>query len=253
MNDSTHLLDRRTYLKATGAIAAVGSAGLAGCVGDDTSVEATGTLATRVTDQPGDIGDFESCIVTIQGMWTKPTGVDDEDVDVDDGDNGEDEDTDGDEDEDNGGDEEEEPPDLSDAREYHEFDEPQEADLVLLQDGETDLVDERELLVREYEFLQLDVTDVDATLTDGGDADVSTPGEAPLQFKERFEIREAQRTVFTADFTPVRRGATGSYLLQPVAQGTTVEYEDVEDDEEQAADGDGDADDDADGDADDDQ
>lgn len=246
MNDSTLLLDRRTYLKATGAIAAVGSAGLAGCVGDDTSVEATGTLATRVTDQPGDIGDFESCIVTIQGMWTKPTGVDDEDDEDDDGEN------DGDNDEDNDEDEEE-TPDLSDAREYHEFDEPQEADLVQLQDGETQLVDEQELAAREYEFLQLDVADVDGTLADGDDADVSTPGNAPLQFKHRFEIREGQRTVFTADFTPVRRGATGSYLLQPVAQGTTVEYEDVEDDEEQAADGDGDADDDADGDADDDQ
>ena len=232
MYDSNHLLDRRTYLKATGGIAAVGSAGLAGCVGDDASGEPTGTLATRVTDQPGDIGDFESCIVTIEGLWVKPAGVDDEDDEGDDDGNDEDDD-------------EEETPDLSEAREYHEFDEPQEADLVQLQDGETQLVDEQELAAREYEFLQLDVTDVDGTLADGGDAEVSTPGNAPLQFKERFEIREAQRTVFTADFTPVKRGATGSYLLQPVAQGTTVEYEDLEDEQEDAdGDGDGDANDD---------
>ncbi|MDR5672708.1 DUF4382 domain-containing protein [Halalkaliarchaeum sp. AArc-GB] len=242
MYERDHLLDRRTYLKATGGIAAVGSAGLAGCVGDDASGGATGTLATRVTDQPGDIGDFESCIVTIEGLWVKPAGVDEED---DEGDDGNDGDNDEGNDENNDEDEEE-TPDLSEAREYHEFDEPQEADLVQLQDGETQLVDEQELAAREYEFLQLEVTDVDGTLADGGDADVSTPGNAPLQFKHRFEIREAQRTVFTADFTPVRRGATGSYLLQPVAQGTTVEYEDVEDEED-------DSDGDADGDADDDQ
>jgi hypothetical protein len=31
--------------------------------------------------------------------------------------------------------------------------------------------------------------------------------------------------VFTADFTPVKRGQTGSYVLQPVPDGITVEYE----------------------------
>mgnify|MGYP006919956659 CR=1 FL=1 len=35
----------------------------------------------------------------------------------------------------------------------------------------------------------------------------------------------ARRTVFTADFTPVKRGQTGSYVLQPVPDGITVEYE----------------------------
>jgi len=63
-------LDRRSYLQATGA-AALGTVGLAGCVG-----RATGTLATHVTDQPADIGDFESLIVTIEGVWLGPDAAD---------------------------------------------------------------------------------------------------------------------------------------------------------------------------------
>jgi len=62
-------LDRRTYLQATGA-AALGAAGLAGCVG-----RATGTLATQVTDQPADIADFASLVVTIEGIWLGPEGA----------------------------------------------------------------------------------------------------------------------------------------------------------------------------------
>jgi hypothetical protein len=112
------------------------------------------------------------------------------------------------------------------GREYYEYDEPQEADLVDLQDENTQLVDERELDASTYEFLQLDTDGIDATLKDGSSATVETPGEAPLTFNQQFEIRENSRTVFTADFTPVKRGQTGSYVLQPVPDGITVEYED---------------------------
>lgn len=189
------IINRRTYLKTIGSVSVIGA--VAGCLGS----EDTGTLSTRVTDQPGDIADFESCIVTIVGMWLGPqnaeSGDDDEDIEP-------------------------------SGREYHEYDEPQEADLVQLQDGATQLIDERELDVAEYEFLQLDTDGVDATLTDGESAVVEVPGEAPLTFNAPFEIRENTRTVFTGDFTPVRRGQTDEYLLQPVAQGITVEYEDEE-------------------------
>jgi hypothetical protein len=107
---------------------------------------ATGTLATQVTDQPGDIADFESCIVTIEGIWLKP----------------------------------------------------------------------------------IDGTETEsATMTDG-EAEVDTPGNALLQFTRQLEVREGQRTVFTGDFTPVKRGQTSRYLLQPVASGTEVSYETVE-------------------------
>ncbi|WP_435069024.1 DUF4382 domain-containing protein [Haloplanus sp. C73] len=207
---------RRDYLRATTGLAAAGLTGLAGC---SSAQATTGTLATRVSDQPGDIGDFETCVVTIAGFWVKP-GTEDEDD--------EDNDTTATatttESESDGT----ETPDESDEREYYELESPQEADLVELQGDRSALIGEQELETGTYAYLQLDVTGVDATLADGGEATVTTPGNAPLQFKQSFEIREDTRTQFTADFTPVKRGQTGSYLLQPVASETTVSYESVE-------------------------
>lgn len=233
MADRTPDLDavsRRTYLQATGA-AALGAAGLAGCVG-----KATGTLATRVTDQPADIGDFESLVVTVEGIWLGPEGaVSGADGNETDGENATDDgdDVDGNETDDG----ESEPA----GREYHEFDEAQEADLVQLQNGETQLIDERDLAVNSYQFLQLDVSNVDGTLEGGDEADVDLPGNAPLTFNEEFEVRENTLTSFTADFAPVRRG-NGSYLLRPVPQGIEVSYEesgDGADDDGSDADSDG--------------
>jgi hypothetical protein len=226
-------LDRRTYLRATGA-AALGAAGLAGCVG-----RASGTLATRVTDQPADIGDFESLVVTVEGFWLGPEGAepDDEDADGNETDDGEDSDAgDGETSGGNETDGEEEA-----GREYFEFDEPQEADLVELQNGETQLIDERELQTGEYPYLQLDVSSADGTLTDGSDATVDLPGNAPLKFNEAFEIRENTRTTFTADFAPVLRG-NGRYLLRPVPSGIEVEYEESADSEDDESSGDNETD-----------
>ncbi|MFW5919810.1 MAG: DUF4382 domain-containing protein [Halanaeroarchaeum sp.] len=189
---TSSVIDRRTYL-ATAGVATAGIVGVAGCLGGSE----TGTLATQVTDQPGDIADFESCIVTVVGMWLGPEGAE------------------------AGDEEDEEPAD----REYYEYDEPQEADLVELQGENTELVDERELDVSTYEFLQLDTDGVEATLEDGSSATVEVPGQAPLTFNEQFEVRENTRTVFTADFTPVNRGGTGRYVLQPVPEGITVSYD----------------------------
>jgi len=192
---------RRDYLRATGGLAAAGAVGLAGCMGGAEAT--TGTLATQVSDQPGDIGDFESCLITIAGFWVARSDADDEATDT----------------------ATDTATATADDREYHEFDEPREADLVELQGDRTALLGEQELETGQYTFLQLDVTGVDATLDDGGEATVDTPGEAPLKFDQSFEIRADTRTVFTADFTPVRRGQSGSYLLQPVASETTVSYE----------------------------
>ncbi|WP_178916431.1 DUF4382 domain-containing protein [Natronomonas gomsonensis] len=192
-------MQRREYLIATGSVAA--GASLAGCIGS-----ATGTLATQVTDQPGDISDFESCVVTITELRIKPAS--------DDGDDADGNETDG-----NGTDADDES-----AEETYEVDDA-EADLVELQDGNTQLVDEQELDAGDYEYLKIQVSNVDATLNDGSDADVSTPGDAPLKFNQSFEIREDTRTVFTADFTPVKQGQSGGYVLQPVADGTEVSYE----------------------------
>lgn len=216
MTDSTNSVRRRDYLKLTGGAVAASSVGLAGCLGSDDNV--TGTLATQVTDQPGDIADFQSCVVTIDGLWVKPYSGDGDDDDETDEENGDD-----DIDEQN-----EDDVDQSDGRTYYEFDESQDADLVDLQGENTQLVDESELPVDEYEYLQLDIAAVDGTLENGDDATVKTPGNAPLQFNERFEIHDGKLTTFVADFTPVRRGQTDEYLLQPVARGTKVIYEDDE-------------------------
>lgn len=218
-------LDRRTYLQATGA-AALGSVGLAGCAG-----RATGTLATQVTDQPADIGDFESLVVTIEGFWLGPEGTDAGDTD------GENESA-GEEDENESAGEDGED---GDGREYHEFDEPQAADLVELQNGETRLIDERDLPTGEYAFLQLDVSAADGTLANGDDATVDLPGNAPLTFNAAFEIRENTRTTFTADFAPVERG-NGRYLLRPVPSGIEVSYEESTDSDDGDSSGDNETD-----------
>ena len=224
-DDEATAVDRRQYLQLTG-VAALGTVGFAGCVG-----RATGTLATQVTDQPADIADFESLIVTIEGFWLGPEGADpeadgeesdDETADDDQADMNE---TDGNETDDG---------DAPAGREYFEFDESQEADLVKLQNGETQLIDERELEIGDYPYLQLDVSSADGTLNDGSDATVDLPGNAPLMFNEPFEIRENTQTTFTADFAPVLRG-NGDYLLRPVPSGIEVEYSD--DDEEESSDG----------------
>lgn len=244
-------MNRRTYVERLGA--AVVASAIAGCTGDetggrtdeetagaepddgggsDTTDTAYGILSTSVTDQPNDIADFESLVVTIEGIWVKPSGADedagtaDEDDGVVDDEGGENDD--GSNDEHEGGDGatvgETDANDGS-GRHYIEFELPQEADLVDLQGDETQLVDETELAVGDYRFLQLDVSETTGILDNGGDAVVETPGNAPLQFKHAFEIRPEETTRFIADFAPFRRG-NGAYLIRPVASGTQVIYGD---------------------------
>lgn len=56
---------RRTFLAGMATTAA---AALAGCMGG----QATGTLATKVSDQPGDIGDFETLKIHVTTVYVKP-------------------------------------------------------------------------------------------------------------------------------------------------------------------------------------
>lgn len=179
----THNMNRRTFLQTTTGIAAASTLGIAGCVG---TASATGTLATRVSDRPGDIDDFQRCAVTVREIRVKPVDGD---------------------------------------LETHGVEETT-LDLVDLQGDRSALVDEVELDASEYEYLQLPVTDTEATLADGSNATVEVPGEAPLKFEATFEVREDERTTFTADFTPVKAGQSGKYVLQPVAEEVTVRYAD---------------------------
>ena len=286
-------MNRRKYIEGVGAVVTTGA--ISGCTGgngnagdesgnggdsgdtetddatgsDDGDTEtddgngdspAYGVLSTSVTDQPNDIADFESLVVTIEGIWVKPSGADDDETSDEDGDDesesdgtddgdadddseqaaaeGDDADDDGDEsgedepDEDDGEESESDDGETDDAGErsgryYIEFEEPQEADLVKLQGDNTQLVDETELEVGDYQFLQLNVRETNGVLEDGGDASVETPGNAPLQFKQAFEIRAEETTRFIADFAPFKRG-NGSYLIRPVASSTTVLYGDEE-------------------------
>ena len=224
---------RREYLiAASGAVLGTGLAGCLGGNGDDGSGDSAGTLTTRVIDQLGDIADFESCVVTVTEIRVKPSGsgaTDDgetateteaaEAAEADDGETATEteaaETVETNDKEINSDGEGEARIDVDDA----------EADLVELQDEETELVSEAELETGEYEYLKLEVSDVDAELSGGDEAEVDTPGNAPLKFNESFEVRAETRTVFTADFTPVKRGQQDSYILKPVAEGVEVEYD----------------------------
>ncbi|KAB1198658.1 MULTISPECIES: DUF4382 domain-containing protein [Haloferax] len=179
-------LNRRDFVKSAAGIAAASTVGVAGCMG--TASAKTGTLSTRVSDRPGDIGDFESCLVTLSTIRAKPTDGEAQSFDV-----GE-----------------------------------TEVDLVDLQGDASALVEDVDVETGTYEFLQLEVSETDATLTDGSEATLEVPGSAPLKFERSFEIRADETTTFTADFTPVKAGNAGKYVLQPVAEEVTVRYESEE-------------------------
>lgn len=172
-------INRRKYLKSLATAPLIST--FAGC----SSGGDTGTLATHVSDQPGDIGDFESLLIQINGIRVKPEDA-----------------------------------------ELQRFDADAEVDLTELVGDASELIDETDLDTGSYEFLQLEAEATEATLSDGSSATVTLPGDAPLKFNLEFEIRSGETTSFTADFTPVKQGQTGRYVLQPVADEVTVSYED---------------------------
>jgi hypothetical protein len=270
-------VERREYIEGFGTVVATGA--LAGCSGSGTGNGGTGdgsdtddgtdgstaygVLSTSITDQPNDIDDFSELVVTIQGIWVKPAGSEDDEDDSEEGEADEetddeelsegetDEETD-DEDDQTGNEtddptgsenvetDDEEAAEEGAGRYYIEFEEPQEADLVDLQGDNTQLIDETELEVGDYQFLQLDVSETNGLLTNDEEAEVETPGNAPLQFKQAFEIRAQERTRFIADFAPFRTSPPDSvrYRIRPVASGTRVLYGEGEADEGDAGDAD---------------
>jgi hypothetical protein len=63
-------LNRRSYLQAAATVPLVGA--LAGCSGGGD----TGTLATYVSDQPGDIADFDTLLIQVSAVYVKPAEED---------------------------------------------------------------------------------------------------------------------------------------------------------------------------------
>lgn len=59
-------ITRRSYLKAAGTVPIAGL--VAGCLGGSDM----GTLSTYVSDQPGDIADFDTLLIQIDGIRVKP-------------------------------------------------------------------------------------------------------------------------------------------------------------------------------------
>ncbi|NHN42654.1 DUF4382 domain-containing protein [Halorubellus sp. JP-L1] len=179
-------MQRRTLL---GTATASTLAAISGCLGSLTGDGSTGTLATHVSDDPGDIADFESCVVTVTAIDVMSAAEDakePETIEVDDA----------------------------------------EVDLTEVKNEKSQLVSEAELDAEDYEWLRVAVSDdVDATLADGGgDAEVKVPSNG-LKMNKEFEIRADETTSFTADFTPVKRGQGSSYNIKPVSNEVTVTYE----------------------------
>lgn len=177
-------MERRSFLGAAGASTL---AAFAGCMGSLTG-GSTGTLATRVSDRPGDIEDFEECIVTVTEVDVMPADADEtETIDVEDG----------------------------------------AVDLTEVKGEKSQLVSEADLETGDYDWLRVKLDgSVDATLAESGEsATVKVPSES-LKLNKAFEIREGQTTTFTADFTPVKRGQGSTYNIMPVSEEVTVSYED---------------------------
>lgn len=173
-------ISRRRHLQALSTLPVVGL--MAGCLGDSSD---SGTLATHVSDQPGDIGDFDQLLIQVNGIRVKP-----------------------------------------DDSEIQTMEADAEVDLTELAGEASALIDEATLDTGTYEFLQLDAEATDATLANGESADVMLPGDAPLKFNKEFDIRAEETTTFIADFTPVKQGQTGRYVLKPVADEVKVMYDD---------------------------
>lgn len=143
-------MKRRTMLRVAGGPTATTAP--AGC---SLGGGSTGTLEARASDQPGDIGDFETLQLRVTELLPKPADGDRTTVDIDDA----------------------------------------TIDLTELQGDASTGLGTVELEPGEYEFLQLRVGEVvAATLSDGGEATVTTPGEAPLTFEQAYEIREGGTT-----------------------------------------------------------
>jgi hypothetical protein len=143
-------MDRRTFVKAVSGL--VGTSALAGSgAGSNTS-----TLATPVSDQPGDIADFDRLLVAISGVRVKPAA----------------------------------------EEELQEIDADTKVDLTELPGEASPLVNETDVDAGTCEFPQLVAEATDAVLSDGESATVHAPGDVPLKFirSSRFGAERRRRS-----------------------------------------------------------
>lgn len=206
------IMERRKYLSAVGVAAITG---LAGCFGDDSDDDdpETGSLSTAVSDdQHTAIDQFNSLVVSVDTIRVFPQEEDESNPD-------------GETTDDENGDE------ASDSDPIEIDAGGAEIDLVSVQGDDFDIIDESELETGSYSHLQLHIQDeIDAMLIDGSeDVTVTTPGDAPLQFNQEFEIRTDEKTTFVADFAPFEGGGQ-EYQLRPVPSAIRVMYGEIPDD-----------------------
>lgn len=194
MEVANETMQRREYLKATGGIATTTVFAGCGSGGDNTG---TGYLTTEVRAGTGDIQDFETLVLLFTNEYLKPVSGERKAITI------------------------------------HDT----EADLVQLQGDWAKPIGSTQdrgdggirepLAVGEYESLQLEVAEVvEATLSDGGEATITTPEEALLTFNRGFEIREEKYATFVAVVAPVEQEQAQQYVLEPVTDEVEVTYRD---------------------------
>ncbi|MFC7020479.1 MULTISPECIES: DUF4382 domain-containing protein [Haloarcula] len=182
-------MQRRDFLRTAGFVA--GSGALAGCPGRNGE---TGLLVTRFRDASDAVADFDSCVVTVSELRVLPAAA------------------------------------ATETEEHEGAEllfsiEDASVDLVEVADDGTAFAFEQELMTGQYVYLKLVVARIDAALTDGREAMVTTPDDGPLRFGAPFEIGTGDATILTAGLRPVQRGAATSYVLRPAPSQTTVTYE----------------------------
>lgn len=208
---------------------------LAGCAGTTGSPTPSGTDSAQtaqvnfyVSDNPGDIDDFSHLNVTItQVAFVKA------------------EDADGNETE---ADEEEEANETeADDENETEMDEEGErivrdvndttVDLTQLKGANASLVDSFNVSSGTYSQAVLYIDGINATLTDGTSQEVKLPS-GMLRMNQEFTLSANSSVDFVYDFTVVKAGNSGKYILQPVVgeSGLDQEIERVDLDDEGEAD-----------------
>lgn len=229
IDERTTRVPRRRFL-ALGA--GVGVSLLAGCTGNDGPTAGTGEFRLLVSDQPADIGDFDSLAVTFdsarvfraEGADTTgtptPTADDGTTTQESEGTTTDDGTTEEDGDDDDEGDRDFTVLDLDDPT----------VDLTQVLGEDAMGVFEGELETGSYSKVELTVSDVEGVV-DGEAVAVKVPSEK-LQITQPFEISTDEPVEFVFDINVVKRGPTNGYNLTPVISesgvaGRDVEYEEV--------------------------